>query len=69
MQDNSLVKIFGFLFLIVSIYQLSFTLISSNLENEAKYYANSRISEDIEDFISKRDNLESKYLDSMASFL
>ena len=67
MQDNSLVKIFGFLFLIVSIYQLSFTLISSNLENEAKYYANSRISEDIEDFISKRDNLESKYLDSIGN--
>ena len=53
MQDNSLVKIFGFLFLIVSIYQLSFTLISSSLENEAEDYANSRISEDIEDFISK----------------
>ena len=67
MQNNSLVKIFGFLFLIVSIYQLSFTLISSSLENEAEDYANSRISEDIEDFISKRDNLESKYLDSIGN--
>ena len=67
MQNNSLVKIFGFLFLIVSIYQLSFTLISSSLEDEAKNYANSKISDEIEDFISKRDNLESKYLDSIGN--
>ena len=55
MQNNSLVKIFGFLFLIVSIYQLSFTFISNGVEENAKDYANSKISDNDEDFISKRD--------------
>ncbi len=67
MQNNSLVKVFGFLFLIVSIYQLSFTLISSSLENNAKNYALTKISEEDEDFISKRENLESQYLDSIGN--
>ena len=67
MQNNSLVKIFGFLFLIVSIYQLSFTFISSGLEENAKDYAIAKISEEEEDFISKRDNLESQYLDSIGN--
>ena len=67
MQNNSLVKIFGFLFLIVSIYQLSFTFISSGLEKNAKDFAYSKISQEEEDFIFKRDNLESKYLDSIGN--
>ena len=67
MQNNSLVKIFGFLFLIVSIYQLSFTFISSGLEENAKDYAYSKISEGEDDYISKRENLESQYLDSIAN--
>ena len=54
MQNNSLVKIFGFLFLIVSIYQLSFTFISTNLERNAKDYAVFKINEEEDDFISKR---------------
>ena len=58
---------FGFLFLIVSIYQLSFTFISSSIEDNAKDYANAKISEDDPDFISKRDNLESQYLDSIGN--
>ena len=57
MQNNSLVKVFGFLFLIVSIYQLSFTLISTSLESNAKDYAIAKISEEDDDFISKRENL------------
>ena len=67
MQNNSLVKIFGFLFLIVSVYQLSFTFISSGLEKNAKNYAYAKISEEEEDFIYKRDNLESQYLDSIGN--
>ena len=67
MQNNSLVKIFGFLFLIVSIYQLSFTFISCGLEENAKDYAYSKISEGEDDYISKRENLESQYLDSIAN--
>ena len=56
MQNNSLVKIFGFLFLIVSIYQLSFTFISSGLEENAKDYANSKISDDDEDLVPHPNN-------------
>ena len=67
MQNNSLVKIFGFLFLIVSIYQLSFTFISTNLERNAKDYAVFKINEEEDDFISKRENLESQYLDSIGN--
>ncbi len=67
MQNNSLVKIFGFLFLIVSVYQLSFTFISTNLEGNAKDYAIFKISEEEDDFISKRENLESQYLDSIGN--
>ena len=67
MQNNSLVKIFGFLFLIVSIYQLSFTFISTNLERNAKDYAVFKINEEEDDFISKRENLESQYLDSFGN--
>ena len=67
MQNNSLVKIFGFLFLIVSIYQLSFTFISNGLEENAKDYAYSKISEEEVDYISKREKLESQYLDSIAN--
>jgi SecD/SecF fusion protein len=40
MQNNSLIRVFGILFALVSIYQLSFTFISSNVETEAENYAN-----------------------------
>ena len=46
MQGNSLIKTFAILFGIVSIYQLSFTFISSTLENKARNAAIDKISED-----------------------
>ena len=67
MQNNSLVKTFGFLFLIVSIYQLSFTFISSSVEDNAKLYASNKISSQEENFINKRESLETQYLDSIGN--
>ena len=67
MQNNSLVKLFGFLFLIVSIYQLSFTFISSSIEDSAKAYAFNKISSQEQNFIAKRESLETQYLDSIGN--
>ena len=65
MQNNGLVKLFAFLFGIVSIYQLSFTFIASNQETKAKAYAQQLIAEDVNDFISLREKAEVQYLDSI----
>ncbi len=67
MQNNGLIKLFAFLFGIVSIYQLSFTFIASNQEAKAKSYAVAKIGEDQADFIALRENAEAEYLDSIGS--
>ena len=65
MQNNGLIKLFAFLFGIVSIYQLSFTFIASNQEAKAAAYAENTIAADQEDFISLREVVEAEYLDSI----
>jgi SecD/SecF fusion protein len=40
MQNKGLIKFFAILFALVSIYQLSFTFISSSVQNDAKAFAN-----------------------------
>ena len=65
MQGNSLIKTFAILFGIVSIYQLSFTFISSTLENKARNVAIDKISEDEISFAEKRATEEIRYLDSI----
>ena len=65
MQGNSLIKTFAILFGIVSIYQLSFTFISSTLENKARNAAIDKISEDETSFAEKRAREEIRYLDSI----
>ncbi len=65
MQGNSLIKTFAILFGIVSIYQLSFTFISSTLENKARNAAIDKISEDEISFAEKRAREEIRYLDSI----
>ncbi len=40
MQNRGLVKFFAILFALVSIYQLSFTFVASNIEDDAKAFAN-----------------------------
>ena len=65
MQGNSLIKTFAILFSIVSIYQLSFTFISSTLENKAKNAAIEKFSEDEISFAEKRASEEVRFLDSI----
>jgi len=65
MQGNSLIKTFALLFGIVSIYQLSFTFISSGLETKAENAAISKISENEVGYIIKRSREEVKFLDSI----
>ena len=67
MQNNGLIKLFAFLFGIVSIYQLSFTFIASNQEAKAKSYVAASIGEDQPDFIALRENAEAQYLDSIGA--
>lgn len=67
MQNNGLIKLFAFLFGIVSIYQLSYTFITSKTENEAETYAAATIPSTEEDYVAKREALEARYLDSIGS--
>ena len=55
MQNRGLVKFFAILFALVSIYQLSFTFVSSSIEKDAKTYAKGSSEK------------ESKYLDSIGN--
>jgi len=68
MQGTSLIKTFAILFGIVSIYQLSFTFISSTLENKARNAAIEKISEDEISFAEKRASEEIRFLDSIGDF-
>jgi SecD/SecF fusion protein len=66
MQNKGLIKLFALLFGLVSIYQLSFTFITNKVEDEAKAYAISQISnsDDLETS-GKQDQLVTSYLDSV----
>jgi len=65
MQNKGLIKLFALLFGLVSIYQLSFTFISGKIENDAEKFAVNQISEAEEDYVTKREALETSYLDSV----
>ncbi len=67
MQNKGLIRLFALLFGLVSIYQLSFTFITGKVEKDAKNYAVNQISEAEEDYVGKREALETKYLDSIGS--
>ncbi len=67
MQNKGLIKLFALLFGLVSIYQLSYTFITSKVEDEAKVFAASRISESEENYVANREALEARYLDSIGS--
>ena len=65
MHNNGLIRTFAILFVFVSIYQLSFTFITTQKEAEAKEFAISKYSEDVPDFIELRDRASTDYLDSI----
>ena len=67
MQNNSLVKVFGVLFALVSIYQLSFTFISSSVESQAENFAKQAVSEDTTNYLEARDEKITNYLDSIGN--
>ena len=65
MQNKGLIKLFAFLFGLVSIYQLSYTFITNKVEKEATVFATNKVSDSEEDYLEKREALEAKYLDSI----
>ena len=67
MQNNGLIRLFAILFGLVSIYQLSFTFITSQKESQAKAFATDQYSEDLEDYIELRDRAVVDYLDSIGN--
>ena len=66
MQNKGLVKLFALLFGLVSIYQLSYTFITSKIEKDAETYAVASIDASEEDYVAKREAYEARYLDSIA---
>ena len=66
MQNNGLIKFFAFCFGLVSLYQISFTFISSGVENSAQEYSINSVSETQANFSDKRQEKYVSYLDSIA---
>ena len=66
MQNNGLIKFFAFCFGLVSLYQISFTFISSGVENNAQKYSINSVSENEIDFSEKRQEKYANYLDSIS---
>ncbi|WP_424495057.1 protein translocase subunit SecDF [Salinimicrobium sp. GXAS 041] len=67
MQNKGLIKVFAILFGLVCIYQLSFTFITNNIENDAEAFAEQRVGEDVENYPQIRETVEQRYLDSIAN--
>ncbi|RCL65385.1 MAG: protein translocase subunit SecDF [Cryomorphaceae bacterium] len=66
MQNNGLIKFFAFCFGLVSLYQISFTFLSSSVEDNAKQYSINSVSENELNFSEKRQELYTNYLDSIS---
>ncbi|HAI41651.1 MAG TPA: protein translocase subunit SecDF [Maribacter sp.] len=67
MQNKGLIKLFALLFGLVSIYQLSYTFVTSKVEKEANTFAASRVSEEEEGYVAKREMVAASYLDSIGN--
>lgn len=67
MQNNGLVKLFAVLFVLVSIYQLSFTFIVNQTEDKARLYAESQVDANTPNYFDALNATEGQYLDSVAS--
>ena len=67
MQNNSLIRVFGILFGLVSLYQLSFTFIASQQEEKAANYAAISIKDDTDNYLTLRDRAVINYLDSIGN--
>ena len=67
MQNKGLVKLFALLFGLVSVFQLSFTFKSNQIENKANEFAITKISGEEIDFDKKRNQEKINYLDSLSN--
>ena len=66
MHNNGLIKFFALCFALVSIYQISFTFITSSVEQDAESYSLSTVSETEKNYSEKRQEIYTSYLDSIA---
>jgi SecD/SecF fusion protein len=68
MQNKGLIKFFAILFAVVSIYQLTFTFVASNIKDDAKSFAHTQLdklkSKGTKN-LPDQNTLEVKYLDSL----
>ncbi|WP_299125332.1 protein translocase subunit SecDF [uncultured Winogradskyella sp.] len=65
MQNKGIIKLFALLFGLVSIYQLSFTFKANQIEDKAKEVAVAKYADTEDDYQSKRNTEEIRYLDSL----
>ena len=63
MQNKGLIKLFAILFGLVSLYQLSFTLIANDVQDDAKEFAINKAGDDV----AQVAKFERSYLDSVAN--
>ena len=66
MQNKGLIRLFALLFGLVSIYQLSYTFITSKIESDAEAYAAAMVASEEEDYVARREQVEAQYLDSVS---
>jgi len=67
MQNNGLIKLFTVLFGLVSLYQLSFTFVTSKIESDAKTFAQASVNSDDANYFALVDIAERNYLDSISN--
>ena len=67
MQNNGLIKLFTVLFGLVSLYQLSFTFVSSKIESDAKTFAQASVNPYDANYFALVDIAELNYLDSISN--
>lgn len=67
MQNKGIIKVFAILFALVCIYQLSFTFIAGNIEEEAEEFAQQEIPQSEDNYITARERAEQRYLDSIGN--
>ncbi|EPR70471.1 Protein-export membrane protein SecD [Winogradskyella psychrotolerans RS-3] len=65
MQNKGIIKLFALLFGLVSIYQLSFTFKANQIEANAEQAAIAKYADTEEDYQTKRNIEEARYLDSL----
>ena len=66
MQNNGLVKLFAVLFVLVSVYQLSFTFVNRT-EDKARAYALEKVDENTSNYFDVCNATERRYLDSVST--